>query len=134
MFYICINKYTCTNNSQFFLKGNGLDERFNQTLQNMLMKFVSENKNEWDAYLDTSIYAYNTFIHKSTSFLPFEVMFGRKAIMPIDMEMSTTISAIDNEVSSTDIEMLAKQRQKNYQHDKRDYFRSSLNLIVLQLR
>ena len=31
--------------------------------------------------------------------------------MPIDMEMSTTISAIDNEVSSTDIEMLAKQRQ-----------------------
>ncbi|KAL5471192.1 hypothetical protein EMCRGX_G029279 [Ephydatia muelleri] len=39
-------------------------------------------------------------------------MFGRKAIMPIDMETSTKISAIDNEVSSTDIEMLAKQWQK----------------------
>ena len=28
------------------------------------------------------------------------------------MEISTIISAIDNEVSSTDIEMLAKQQQK----------------------
>ena len=54
----------------------------------------------------TYIYAYSTSIHKSTSFSPFEVMFGGKAIMPIDMEMSTKTSAIDNEVSSTDIEML----------------------------
>ena len=100
----------CTYN--FYLKGYGLDKRFNQTLQNTLMKFVSENENEWDAYLDTSIYAYNTSIHKSTSFSPFEVMSGRKAILPIDMKMSTKISAIDNEVSSTDIEMLAKQQQK----------------------
>ena len=57
------------------------------------------------------IYAYNTSIHESTSFSPFKGMFGRKTIMPIDIEMSTKISAIDNEVSSTDIEMLAKQRQ-----------------------
>ena len=61
--------------------------------------------------MDTSIYAYNTSIHKSTSFSPFEVMFGCKAIIPIDTEMSTKLSAIDNKVSSTDIEMLAKQRQ-----------------------
>ena len=78
----------------------------------------------------TYIYAYSTSIHKSTSFSPFEVMFGGKAIMPIDMEMSTKTSAIDNEVSSTDIEMLAKQRQKNNQHDKRDYFRSSKEIKV----
>ena len=32
--------------------------------------------------------------------------------MSIDMEMSTKISAIKNEVSSTDIDMLAKRRQK----------------------
>lgn len=51
--------------------------------------FVIENKNEWDAYLDTSIYVYDTSIYESTSFSPLEVMFGYEAIMPMDMEMST---------------------------------------------
>ena len=61
----------------FFLQiqANGLDERFNQT---MLSKFVQENKESWDGFLDTCTFAYNTSCHKSTLHTPFEVMFGRQ--------------------------------------------------------
>eukprot|EP00731_Ephydatia_muelleri_P011773 Em0006g667a len=68
-------------------QANGLDERFNQTLQNMIVKFVQDKKEIWDEYLDTCVYAYNTSVHESTNFSPFEVMFGRKAILPIDINI-----------------------------------------------
>eukprot|EP00731_Ephydatia_muelleri_P025782 Em0017g865a len=68
-------------------QANGLDERFNQTLQNMIVKFVQDKKEIWDEYLDICVYAYNTSVHESTNFSPFEVMFGRKAILPIDINI-----------------------------------------------
>ena len=64
-----------------------MDERFNQTLQNMLRKYVHENKKNWDNFLDALSYAYNTSRHESTLHTPFEVMFGRKAILPIDLDV-----------------------------------------------
>ena len=60
----------------------------------MLVKFVSEKKEICDEYLDTcSVYAYNTSVHESTSFSLFEVMYGRRTVLRIDIEM--------NEISHT---------------------------------
>ena len=70
-------------------QGNGLDERFNQTLQNMLVKLVHNKRHEWDTCIDSSIYAYNTAKHESSLFTPFEIMFGRRAILPIDIEVDS---------------------------------------------
>ena len=53
----------------------------------MLVKFVSTKKEAWSAYLDTCVFAYNTSRHESTKFTPFELMFGRKATLPIDVEL-----------------------------------------------
>ncbi len=52
----------------------------------MLVKFV-QYKNHWDEFLDKSIVAYNTSIQQSTNLTPFELMFGRKATISIDVEM-----------------------------------------------
>ena len=41
----------------------------------------------WDEFLDTNIYAYNTSVHESTAFTPFELMYSRKAFLPIDIEI-----------------------------------------------
>ena len=51
----------------------------------------------WDDLLDTCIYAYNTSVHESTSFTHFEVMFGHKAILPIDVEMDIASPCINDE-------------------------------------
>ena len=50
----------------------------------MICKFIQEKKESWDSFLDTLTFAYNTSCHRSTLNTPFEVMFGRKAILPID--------------------------------------------------
>eukprot|EP00731_Ephydatia_muelleri_P006450 Em0003g698a len=92
---------------------NGTDKRFNQTLQNMLVKFIMDKKDVWDGFLDTCVYAYNTSVHESTSFSPFEVMFGRRGFMPVDIEIDKETPIINNEATSgADIERLSEQRLK----------------------
>ena len=68
------------------MQANGLDERFNQTLENMLVKYVEQKKNDWENFLDTCLFAYNTSKHDSSEFSPFELMFFRKAVLPIDID------------------------------------------------
>lgn len=65
-------------------QANGLDERYNQTLTHMIIKFVGGKKDEWDVKLPELVYAYNTAVQESSKFTPFEVMFGRMAKLPID--------------------------------------------------
>ena len=68
----------------------------------------------WDGLLDTCIYACNTSVHESTSFTPFEVMFGRKAVLPIDVEMDIASPYINDEAEplGSVIERLSEQRLK----------------------
>ena len=56
-------------------------------LQSMLVKFIEERKDLWEEYLDTCVFAYNMACHESTQYSPFELMFGRKAVLPIDIEV-----------------------------------------------
>ena len=71
-----------------------MDERFNQTLQNMLCKYIGTKKEQWEQYLDTCIYAYNTSIHESTRFSPFELMFTHKPVLPIEINMGESDSTV----------------------------------------
>ena len=69
-------------------QANGLVERFNQTIQGMLVKFIAEKEENWEDYLDTCVYAYNTSRHESSLFTPFQLMFGR-AVLPIELDKDT---------------------------------------------
>lgn len=53
----------------------------------MLVKFVSKKRKSWSSYLDSCVFAYNTSRHESTKHTPFELMFGRTATLPIDINM-----------------------------------------------
>ena len=64
---------------------------------------VLDKKDVWDDFLDTCTYAYNTLIHDSTAFTPFEVMFSRKAFLPIDIE-------IDNKSPEELLDHLSKEK------------------------
>ena len=64
---------------------DGLTERFNRTLKTMLSCFVNEHQNDWDEYLQYMAYAYNTSTHATTNHTPFEVVYGRKPKIPLDL-------------------------------------------------
>ncbi|PIK54734.1 hypothetical protein BSL78_08380 [Apostichopus japonicus] len=70
--------------------GNGLCERFNRTLINMVRTLSDEKKKQWPAHLAELTYPYNNTQHSSTKQTPFYLMFGRHGRLPIDLEMATT--------------------------------------------
>lgn len=55
---------------------DGLVERFNQTLKNMLKKFVSDTGKDWDRWLSLMLFAYRAVPQESTGFSPFELVYG----------------------------------------------------------
>ena len=63
---------------------NGLTEQSNLTTKNYLTAFVTENK-EWDCWLSELSFAYNSSIHTTAGFSSFELMFGRKIGIPLDI-------------------------------------------------
>ena len=91
----------------------------------MLVKYTTDKRDEWDDYLDTCVYAYNTSVQESTRFSPFEVMFGRKPTMPIDIDMATNTPEDQlqkyleaKELSQSQVEEMASQRQQLLQQVK----------------
>ena len=64
---------------------DGLVERFNRTLGNMLATFVSNNQKEWDLYLQQVLLAYRTSKNESTGSTPFSLIYGREARLPVDL-------------------------------------------------
>ena len=77
-----INK---TRTSPYHPQCDGLVERFNRTLLNMLATTTQENPFDWENQLRKVCMAYNTSVHSSTGFTPFYLMFGRQAKLPIDL-------------------------------------------------
>ena len=84
----------------------------------MLNKFIGQNKSTWCSYLDTCVFAYNTSQQESTRFTPFELMFGRKATLPIDINLQRSSKERVNVIDLDDIERLNEQREKRLQTAK----------------
>nr|XP_033806336.1 uncharacterized protein LOC117363128 [Geotrypetes seraphini] len=63
--------------SAYHPQANGLVERFNQTLKQMLKKVGSQEKKEWDLYIPLVLFAAREKIQDSLGVSPFEMLFGR---------------------------------------------------------
>ncbi|CAF3857204.1 unnamed protein product, partial [Rotaria sp. Silwood1] len=64
---------------------NGQVERFNATFAAQLAKYCNSEKTDWDLYLPSIVYAYNTSVHSTTKFTPYELAFARKPMSPFDL-------------------------------------------------
>jgi transposase InsO family protein len=60
-------------------KANGITERFNKTLVDILAHYVNEEHKDWDEYLEMSLFAYRTSVHDSTGVTPFFLIHGQEA-------------------------------------------------------
>ena len=61
---------------------NGLVERFNGTLKNMLKRLMSERPSDWDRYINAALFAYREIPQETTGFSPFELLYGRNVKGP----------------------------------------------------
>ena len=96
----------------------------------MLVKFIDKKKEDWEDYLDTCVYAYNTSKHESSTFTPFEVMFGRQAVLPVDLNLSTKHH---DEPLEMDSEMFNNQQIEHAMEERRTRLESvKANILVAQ--
>lgn len=78
---------TKTRTTAYHPQCDGLVERQNRTLQAMLTAFASTHKDDWDLWIDSVVYGYNTSRHESLGTSPYEVVFGRVPRMPLELEL-----------------------------------------------
>ena len=64
-------------------QANGLNERMNSTLKNMLRRMCAEKPKDWDRYLNPILFAYREVPNASTQFSPFELLYGRSIRGPM---------------------------------------------------
>jgi hypothetical protein len=69
-------------------ESNGALERTHKTLVNYLRCFCNNKTNDWDECLPFACFAYNTTPHSVTKYTPYEVLFGRVANIPGNLQQA----------------------------------------------
>ncbi|KAK8777518.1 hypothetical protein V5799_029140 [Amblyomma americanum] len=63
---------------------NGLTERLNKTIADMLAMYVDAEHTTWDVILPYVVFAYNTAVQETTQMTPFRLVHGRDATTTLD--------------------------------------------------
>ena len=119
--YSIIHKTTTPYNPQ----SNGLIERFNRTLGQILQKRSKEEKDDWDLYLPAALFAYRTIKQASIQQTPFFMLYGYEPKTPFDMDHhiyernSPKFDAILKHRTAHQIHNLNKIRESAIQNIKR---------------
>ena len=83
--------------------GNGMSERFNRTLFDILGTLNPDQKTKWKEYVAPLVSAYNCTRHESTGQTPYFLMFGRHPRIPIDLTLNisgTEFKGLNNYVEN----------------------------------
>jgi len=79
-----------TNTTAYHPQTDGLVERFNRTLTDMLAKCVENNGKDWDQHLLYILFAYRSSLQHSAGESPFYLLYGRDPRLPIDEALGIT--------------------------------------------
>ncbi|KRX74111.1 Retrovirus-related Pol polyprotein from transposon 17.6 [Trichinella sp. T6] len=73
-----------TRASAYHPQSDGLVERMNRTLLDMLTKAFIDHPEDWDVYLERVLMSYRTSVYCTTGATPSRVVFGRELWLPVD--------------------------------------------------
>ena len=73
--------------STYHPESDGMVERMNRTLQDMLAtcKYVSDHQRDWDVRLPLVMMAYKFSVHSSTQYTQHYLLFGHEVSLPVDI-------------------------------------------------
>ena len=78
-----------TRTTPYHPQSDGLVERFNRTLIQMLSTCIEDHPFEWEDHIHKVCMAYNSSKQATTGYSPFYLMFGREARLPVDIMYRT---------------------------------------------
>ena len=84
------------NTTAYHPQTDGLVERFNRTLCDMLACYVHDEQDLWESYLPFVTLAYNTSVQTSLNETPFYLFYGREPNLPTDEIQCNRYRATEN--------------------------------------
>ncbi|GAU30089.1 hypothetical protein TSUD_392450 [Trifolium subterraneum] len=125
-------------------QSDGQTEVVNKTLQQYLRCFVHDQPKRWGKYIHWAEWHYNTAIHTSTGYSPFQVVYGKPPpSLPQYLAGTSQLEALDSELSNREIILQnlkkkllkAQQNMKIYadQHRSPHTFKTG-DLVYVKLR
>ena len=119
------------NTTAYHPQTDGLVERFNRTLTDMLAKKVATNGLDWDQHLPYVLFAYRASVQESTQETPFYLLYGRDPRLPSPLAMDEDPSRqqVDLCVYTTEVterfqaawELAQESVQCAQKHQKRNF-------------
>ncbi|XP_061186930.1 uncharacterized protein LOC133195066 [Saccostrea echinata] len=94
--------------------GNGLCERYNRTLLQMLGTLNMDQKADWKSYIRPLVHVYNCMKQESTQHSPFFLMFGRQPRLPKDIAFNIPTSSSEIPIPKY-VESLKSKLKEAYQ-------------------
>lgn len=109
-------------------QANGLTERLNKTIADMLSMYVDVDHKNWDRVLPFVTFAYNTAVQETTGFTPFRLLHGREVTTMLDVMLlpdpfvTTTENAAEYAQRAEEARQLARFRIRyQQQYDAHRY-------------
>jgi hypothetical protein len=87
---------------------NGLTERMNATLCQILSNYTKENQTDWDEFIQVALFAYRSSLQETTLKTPFELLYNRQPRLPNDLELLRIKAPLTADLKSKWVE--AKKR------------------------
>ncbi|GFW70685.1 retrovirus-related Pol polyprotein from transposon 412 [Trichonephila clavipes] len=107
---------------------NGLTERFNKTLADMLSMYVDVEQKNWDEILPFVTFAYNTAKQETTGFTPFYLLHGREAETTLD----TMLPFCPNDFDDNNITKIAARAEESRQYYLTRHFLTNYSITHIQ--
>ena len=137
-----------TRSTAYHPQSNGLVERFNRTLLNMLTKCIAADQRDWDQKLPLLMLAYRSSEHDSTGYSPSQMMLGREVELPVDLlygpppesRLDKCQYVMDMKEHLEDVHKLAREKmlkasdrqKRTYDHRAKQYSYTDGDLVWLQ--
>src|SRR5688572_9643348 len=80
-----------------------------------MRQFCYERKKDWDIFVSAVLFAYRTLKHSSTKFEPYHLLYGKKPVIPVEIDFPTKFIAIEASVfTEREIQRLILDRAKQF--------------------
>ena len=95
----------------YHAQSNGLVERFNGTLKQILKKLCFERPKDWNLHLPAVLFAYRDAPHAATGFSPFELVMGHRVRGPLTVVKEAMLAAPETGEATPDAETTQRLTQ-----------------------
>ena len=100
----------------YYPEAQGMIERGHRPLKDALVKMCGENGSRWKKYLPLVTFADRISTKRTTGYSPYELVFGQKAALPVDLELETYLGVDWTKIKSTEELLIAR----TYQLEKKE--------------